>query len=70
MNSYSFTKDGKKTTLAPLCSKDVFSNQLKLERKRKEFEEKELREKKEVSEKLDKNLQERKSGVKSEKQNE
>ena len=44
----------KKTTLVSLCSKDIFSNQLKLERKRKELREK----KKRVSEKLDKNLQE------------
>ena len=43
LNMYSFVKDGRKTTLVPLSSTNVFVDQLKLEKK--EFEEKELKEK-------------------------
>ena len=43
LHRYSFVKDGRKTTLVPLSSADVFADQLKLEEKEKEFEEKELK---------------------------
>ena len=46
LNRYSFTKDGRKTTLVPLSSADVFADQLKLEKEKKEFEEEELKAKK------------------------
>ena len=39
LNRYSFIKDGRKTTLIPLSSANVFYDRLKLEGK-KEFEEK------------------------------
>ena len=54
LNRYSFVKDGRKTTLVPLSSANVFADQLKLEEKTKEFEEKELKEKQELSEKIEK----------------
>ena len=43
LNRYSFIKDGRKTTLVPLSSADVFADQLKLEKEKKEFEEEELK---------------------------
>ena len=45
LNRYSFVKDGRKTTLVPLSSANVFADQLKLEERKKEFEEKELKNK-------------------------
>ena len=47
LNRYSFVKDGRKTTLVPLSSANVFVDQLKLEEKKK----KELKEKQELSKK-------------------
>jgi len=35
LNRYSFIKDGRKTTLVPLSSADVFADQLKLEKEKK-----------------------------------
>ena len=49
LNRYSFVKDDRKTTLVPLSSANVFADQLKLEERKKEFEEKELSEKIEKS---------------------
>ena len=54
LNRYSFIKDGRKTTFVPLSSDDVFSDQLKLRNKKKEFEGEELKEKQELSGKLKK----------------
>ena len=54
LNRYSFVKDSTKTTLVPLSSANVFAGQLKLEEKKKEFEEKELKEKQDSSEKIEK----------------
>jgi len=39
LNRYYFIKDGRKITLVPLSSADVFADQLKLEKKKKEFDE-------------------------------
>ena len=63
-NRYSFLKDGRKTTLVPLSSANVFADQLKLEERKKEFEEKELKEKQEWSEKVEKNQREKKKNEK------
>ena len=41
-----------KPLFVPLSSANVFTDQLKLEEKKKEFEEKELKEKPELSEKI------------------
>ena len=60
LNRYSFVNDGRKTTLVPLSSANVFADQLKLEEKKKEFEEKEL------SEKIDKSQRENHSEKKNE----
>ena len=43
LNRYSFIKDGRKTTLVPLSFADVFADQLKLAKEKKEFEEEELK---------------------------
>ena len=59
LNRYSFIKDGRKTTFVPLSSDDVFSDQLKLRNKKKEFEGEELKEKQELSEKLKKKKSEK-----------
>ena len=60
LNRYSLVKDGRKTTLVPLSSANVFAHKLKLEERKKEFEEKELKEKQELSEKREKNKREKK----------
>ena len=65
LNMYSFVKDGRKITLGvPLSSANVFSNQLKLEEIKIEFEEKELKEKPELSDKIEKNQREKKKNEK------
>ena len=64
LNRYSFVKDGRKTTLVPLSSANVFADQLKLEERKKEFEEKELKEKQELSGKVEKNQREKKKMIK------
>ena len=66
LNRYSFVKDGRKTTLVPLSSTNVFADQLKLEEKKKEFEEKELKEKQKLSEKIEKGQREKHSEKKNE----
>ena len=46
LNRYYFIKYGRKTTLVPLSSADVFADQLKLEKKKKKgFKDEEWREK-------------------------
>ena len=45
LNRYSFVNDGRKTTLVPLSSANVFADQLKFEERKKEIEEKKLKEK-------------------------
>ena len=45
LKRYSFVKDGRKSTLVPLSSTKVFTDQLKSEERKKKFEEKELKEK-------------------------
>ena len=42
LNRYYFIKDVRKTTRVPLSSIDVFVDQLKLEKKKKKFEEEEF----------------------------
>jgi len=59
LNRYSFIKDGRKTTLIPLSFADVFADQLKLEKEKKEFKEEELKGKKMVKRIM--KLQKRKS---------
>ena len=59
-NRYSFTHNGRKTTLIPLSPKDVFIDHCKLEKKRQEADaktkiEKEPSEKKSLSEKQESN---------------
>ena len=49
LNRYSFVKHGRKITLIPFRSANVFANRLKLEEKKKE-----LKEKRELSEKIEK----------------
>ena len=63
LNRYSFVKDGRKTTLVLLSSVNVFSDQLKLEERKKKFEEKEFR-KTRVSEKIKKTQREKKKNEK------
>ena len=60
LNRNSFVKDGRKITLVPLSFANVFADQLKLEERKKEFEEKELKEKQEWSRKIEKNQREKK----------
>ena len=61
LNRYSFVKRGRKTTLVPLSSANVFADQLKLEEEKKE-----LKEKQERSEKIEKNQREKHSEKKNE----
>ena len=64
LNRYSFVNDGRKTTLVPLSSANVFADQLKLGERKKEFEEKQLKEKQELSGKVEKNQREKKKNEK------
>ena len=69
LNRYTFTKDGRKTILTPLSSKEVYEDQCKLERLRVEAERKERESRKSTLEgekNKSENTKSRKSG-KSEK---
>ncbi|KAL4021479.1 hypothetical protein IC575_020280 [Cucumis melo] len=60
LNKYTFTLDGDKFTLLPLSPYEVHCDHLKLEKKRKEFEEKERREESKLKERA--NSEEREEG--------
>ena len=45
LNRYSFVNNGRKTILVPLSSANVFAHKLKLEERKKEFEEKKVKRK-------------------------